>query len=186
MSLFNQVTSLEQDDCYITERERQNQTFGDYSTNNYFASDCNMRRPMDIATRQPYMFVNKASFSNVGSGGCVVDVDSNIRIGQIQNNPKARISLYARPFTTVPYLGKGVHYPVTEARLQQGDYVSNRKSCNTTSEQSFIKYTYTPMLPALERNIQNPANLVEGSADEGWIRGGLPTRELVREQASMN
>jgi hypothetical protein len=186
MSIFNQVTSLGQDECYLTEKERQSQSFGDYSTSNFFASECNLRRPMDMATRQPYMFLDRVGYSHVGAGGCAVDVDSNIRIGKIQNNPKARISLQARPFLTVPYLGKGVHYPVTESRLVQGDFVRNRKSCNTTSEQSFIKYTYTPMIPSLEKSIQNPANFVEGVADDGWIRGGLPTRELVREQASMN
>ena len=30
-------------------------------------------------------------------------------------------------------------------------------------------------------NIQNPANLCEGIAADGWIRGGLPSRELSRD-----
>ena len=35
-------------------------------------------------------------------------------------------------------------------------------------------------------NIQNPANLVEGVANEGWIRGGLPSRELTRDMDYFN
>ena len=38
------------------------------------------------------------------------------------------------------------------------------------------------MIPTLQATIQNPANLVEGVAAEGWIRGGLPSRELTRDQ----
>jgi hypothetical protein len=184
MSWFNIQTTLENDDCYLTERERQNQGFGDYSLVNYFSGDCALRKPIDVATRQPAMFLN--GITNVGIGGCAVDTDSKIRLGQVQNNPKSRISLLSRPFVTVPYLGKGTHKPVAESRLQQGDSIRNRKSCNGLSEQSFIKYTYTPMLPSLERNIQNPVNIVEGVADEGWIRGGLPSRELVREQMNFH
>ena len=38
------------------------------------------------------------------------------------------------------------------------------------------------MIPSLEATITNPANLVEGVAAEGWIRGGLPSRELIRDK----
>ena len=38
------------------------------------------------------------------------------------------------------------------------------------------------LVPALKASIQNPANLCEGIAADGWIRGGLPSRELSRDQ----
>ena len=38
------------------------------------------------------------------------------------------------------------------------------------------------MIPSLKATVQNPANLVEGVAADGWIRGGLPSRELTRDQ----
>jgi len=104
-----------------------------------------------------------------------------MKIGTIQTNPKARISLYERPFVTVPYLGRGPSRPIEESKLQQGDFVTNKKSCNTISE---LEYTnqYTPMIPTLKATVSNPNNLVEGVAAKGWIRGGLPSRELVRDQ----
>ena len=37
------------------------------------------------------------------------------------------------------------------------------------------------MIPSLGRSINNPANLIENSASEGWIRGGLPSRELTKD-----
>ena len=34
----------------------------------------------------------------------------------------------------------------------------------------------------LKGTISNPSNLIEESAVEGWIRGGLPSREIYKEQ----
>ena len=49
-------------------------------------------------------------------------------------------------------------------------------------EKSFENHTTTPLVPTLHATIQNPANLVEGVAADGWIRGGLPSRELTRNR----
>ena len=45
-----------------------------------------------------------------------------------------------------------------------------------------MTYRHTPMIPSLQSTITNPANLVEGAAAEGWIRGGVPSRELTRDK----
>ena len=37
------------------------------------------------------------------------------------------------------------------------------------------------LVPSLKATIQNPANLIEDAAADGWIRGGLPSRELSRD-----
>ena len=34
----------------------------------------------------------------------------------------------------------------------------------------------------VKETIQNPNNLIEGMASEGWIRGGVPSRELTRDR----
>jgi hypothetical protein len=69
-----------------------------------------------------------------------------------------------------------------EARLQQGAYINDMKSCKTVTEKSFKNLVEVPLVPTLQATIQNPANLVEGVASKGWIRGGLPSRELTRDQ----
>ena len=43
-------------------------------------------------------------------------------------------------------------------------------------------YSNYPLIPSIANSVTNPANLVEGVADEGWIRGGLPSRELQKDQ----
>ena len=118
----------------------------------------------------------------VGAGGCNIDANSELLIGTINTNPKCRISLYERPFKTVPYLGRGSSNPVLESHIQQGDMITNKKSINTTTEQSYMPYSNYPLLPSIENSITNPANLVEGVAADGWIRGGVPSRELQKDK----
>lgn len=182
---FDNLSRLGDDVCYNTERQKQNTLYGSYNITNYFSNNCGMEKPLDFATSQPNIFV-KGGYGNSGAGGCNINSDSMLKIGSEQNRPKCRISLYTRPFLTVPYLGRGNRNPLEESKIQQGDYATNRKSCNATSEKSHIEYRHTPMIQSLKSSVTNPANLVEGVASEGWIRGGLPSRELIRDQDYLN
>lgn len=182
---FDNLTRLGDDTCYNTERQKQNTQFGSYNVSNYFAGKCGLEQPMQFATSQPNIFVN-GGFGNSGAGGCNINFDSKLKIGSEQNRPKCRISLQTRPFTTVPYLGRGQSNPIEESRIQQGDFTTNKKSCTTTTEKSHIPYRHTPMISSLKASVVNPANLVEGVASEGWIRGGLPSREMIRDQDYLN
>ncbi len=179
---FDNLTRLGDDSCGITSRDVQNNASGTYTTTNYFLKWCGMKQPIEFATRQPNIFYNGGYGNYCGAGGCNIQSDSNLKIGSIQTHPKCRISLYQRPFATVPYLGRGPPKPVLEARLQQGAVINDKKSCKTITEKSFKNHIEVPLVPSLQATIQNPANLVEGVAASGWIRGGLPSRELTRDQ----
>tara|TARA_B100000424_G_C22945740_1_gene503433 strand:- start:1969 stop:2562 length:594 start_codon:yes stop_codon:yes gene_type:complete len=177
---FDNLSRIGQDNCSKTQSNIQNTAQANYTLNNFFLQDCGMKKPIEFATSQPNIFYNGSH--QVGLGGCNVDVNSDLLIGTINTHPKCRISLYERPFKTVPYLGKGPSNPVLESHIQQGDYIQNKKSINTTSEQSYIPYKNYPLLPSIENSVTNPANLVEGVASDGWIRGGVPSRELQKDK----
>ena len=179
---FDNLARIGDDACGITSRDMQNNAYGSYSTTNYFLKWCGMKEPIEFATQQPNIFYNGGFGNYCGAGGCNIQSDSNLKIGSIQTHPKCRISLYERPFVTVPYLGRGPPKPVMESRLQQGAMINDKKSCKTITEKSFKDHIEVPLVPSLQATIQNPANLVEGVAAGGWIRGGLPSRELTRDQ----
>ena len=181
---FDNLTRLGDDTCYLSERNKQNISYANYNLTNYFNQNCGLQKPLDFSTRQPNIFI-KDGFGPGGPGGCNIDRDSDLRIGTIQTNPKCRISLQTRPFVTVPYLGRGPARPIEESRLQQGEQVRNKKSCSTVSELSHMDYRHYPLVPSLRATVQNPNNIVEESAVEGWVRGGLPTRDLIRDQDYM-
>ncbi len=68
-----------------------------------------------------------------------------------------------------------------ESQILQGEQITNRKSATNLTEKSHMIYSNTPLIPSLAASINNPANLIENSASEGWIRGGLPSRELTKD-----
>jgi hypothetical protein len=176
---FNNLSRLGLDECNISQTDIQNVASCNYSTQNYFASDCSMRKPIDLATSQIGVMYNGGY--QVGAGGCNINDSSKLQIGSIQTNPRCRIDLFHRPFATVPYLGRGSVNPVMEAQIQQGEQIVNKRSVNTLSEKSYIKYHQTPLLPAVQQRINNPAHQIESVASDGWVRGGVPSRELTRD-----
>ena len=179
---FNGLSRIGNDVCGVSERDMQNENFGSYLVQSYFAKNCGMAAPIDFATSQPNIFYQGSK--QCGIGGCNIDTNSKLLIGSIQTNPKCRISLQERPFLTVPFLGRGPSMPVKESQLLQGVYNQDKKSCKTIMEKSIRPNQ--DLVPSLKASIQNPANLCEGIAADGWIRGGLPSRELSRDQDNFN
>lgn len=176
---FDQMSRIGLDDCNISQTNLQNVASCNYTLQNYFEKDCTMKNPIALATAQPGIMYNGGHSS--AAGGCNINESSNLLIGTIQTNPRCKISLYQRPFATVPYLGRGSVDPVMEAQIQQGELNTNKKSINVLSEKTYLKLSQTPLLPAVKEQVTNPDRLVESSADPGWIRGGLPSRELTRD-----
>ena len=73
-----------------------------------------------------------------------------------------------------------------ESQIQQGEQIVNKRSVNNLSEKSYIKYHQTPLLPAVQQRINNPAHQIERVASDGWVRGGVPSREFTRDTHYFN
>jgi hypothetical protein len=174
---FDNLSRIGLDQCNISQTDIQNIASCNYLTQNYFASDCSMKNPISLATTQPGIMYNGGY--NSGAGGCNIDTSSMLQIGTIQTNPRCRIDLFQRPFATVPFLGRGSVNPVMESQIQQGEQLVNKRSVNNLSEKSYIKYHQTPLLPAVKQRMDT--SKIENDASEGWIRGGVPSRELTRD-----
>jgi len=181
---FNNMSRIGLDQCYQSQTEIQNVLANNYTTQNYFASDCTMKNPIELATSQPG--INYNGSYNVAAGGCNIMDSSKLLIGTIQTHPKSHIDLFQRPFSTVPYLGRGSVNPIVESQIMQGEQLTNKRSINTLSEKSYIKYHQTPLLPAIQQNLNNSATKIESDASDGWIRGGVPSRELTRDTDYFN
>jgi hypothetical protein len=181
---FDNNSRIGNDECCVDQNTIQNTMSANYTLENYFINDSTMKNPISLATSQPAVFYNGTQ--SVGPGGYNVNENSQLILGSIQTHPKCRIDLFQRPFATVPFLGRGSVDPILESQIQQGELVINKKSVSNISEKSYIKYSNTPMLDSLKKTITNPQNLVESEAADGWIRGGIPSRELTRDQSFYN
>jgi len=179
---FNQHTRIGNDKCDMSQRSIQNSASANYNLNNYFP-DCAMSNAINFATSQPTVMYNGSK--QVGINGCNINENSQLKYSELSKD-KSRITLMQRPFLTIPYLGRGKTDFTLESEIQQGDHANNRKSANPSSEVSYLDLLQTPLIPTLHEELNNPANHIEGVAAEGWIRGGLPSRELTRDKEYHN
>ena len=175
---FYQSSRIGEDKTDVSQRNMQNTEYANYLLDTFRPAGP-MANPIDFATSQPN--INFKGSYQVSVGGSNIDDSSKMLLSNM-SKPKCRISLNQRAYNTVPYLGRGKCDPMLESQMQQGDFAFNKKSINPSSEVCYLQYSQTPMLPMLKATINNPANLIESSAAEGWIRGGLPSRELARDK----
>jgi len=159
------------------EKDLQKARFSDYIRTNHYANKSGMKDVINLATGSPNVF-----YSGPNGDLNTVDDESKLFIGTTQTNMKCKLNLQQRQYLTVPYLGRGVSKPLLESKLQQGTGLEPKKSCKTITEKSFGREK-TYLVDPLQKTVQNPKNLIEDSAHEGWIRGGLPSRQLAIETA---
>ena len=175
---FNTQTRIGEGACGTSQKNVESARHANYVLDNMWPA-CPMTEAIQFATSQPA--INYIGSHHVGMGGCNIDQSSDLEgLGRGLMHPKCRISLQQRPFATVPFLGRGKSNAVLESRLQQGEVGTSRKSVVPASEMTYE--TSTPLIPSLKATVNNPSNLVEGVAAQGWIRGGVPSRELVRDE----
>ena len=58
---------------------------------------------------------------------------------------------------------------------------TNKRSVTRLTEYSYMMYSNTPLMDEVRDRVTNPAYCVEGVASDGWMRGGVPSRELTRD-----
>jgi len=115
-----------------------------------------------------------------GYNNASIDADSILRNQIAFKTNRCMIRPQSRPFMTVPYMAGGNPSRDVESLLLHSEQVRMGKECGTVTEQ-FFSQQYTPMIPILKNNIQNPKNLVPEVAASGWVHGGIPTRSYLRD-----
>jgi hypothetical protein len=124
-------------------------------------------------------------FSGTSNGngliGSLVDIDSKLMFSSEKERSLEKMSLVERPFLTVPYLGRGSCDPALESQLQQGELVSDKKSVSTIMEKSFGNYSLYPLDTKMQEYVNNPSNTVQELAMDGWVRGGVLTRNMAAD-----
>lgn len=180
--MFDNLTRVNEDSAGITERDLQNQGHNNYTTSNHVKHRAGMKEPIGFATGQPNIFYKGPHGAIDGS---TIDNESNLLIRSSQTNSKCKLNLQTRQFVSVPYLGRGPHNPDVESKLLQGSFIDPKKSCKQETEKSFNREK-TSLVKSVRHSIQNPKYLIESSARKDWIRGGLPSRQLVIEENMKN
>jgi hypothetical protein len=182
--VFDNMSRLGNDVAENTQRNQLNVKHANYHLKNHNNLDCAMTNPIEFATKQPNVFFKGSN--QIGPNGCNIDDHSKLTILSTQTTPKCRISLYPRPYLTVPYLGKGIFNLDAETNLQQGENNRVKKSVLAASEICYMDQKTYPMMNSIQDTVTNPNNLIENDAADGWIRGGLPSRDAMRNHNYYN
>lgn len=174
---YHQLSSVYDDDCTIQSRVEQSQNVGEYARFNYFGLQ-DINRSMTAATSEKIIPFQDGYGVNYG----VIDTESQIKNDPVQTNPRCRLNvqLHERPYKTVPFMGRGRGNQYLESYLQQSKFVREKAFCGNVTEKEFTQ-VFTPQISHLRRHVQNPRNLVEEVADPKWVRGGAPSRLIVRD-----
>ena len=180
--MFENMSRIGVDESTSTQSDIQNVQHTNYMLQNFYSADCTMSKPIGLATSQPGVFYKGGK--QVASGGCNIDSSTELELGITQMDHRSRLDMFHRPFATIPYLGRGSVNPVMESQILQGELLTNKRSITNLSEKSYINYHHTPMIESMKVRVNNPANYVEGAASDGWVRGGVPSRELSRSTHS--
>lgn len=173
---INYKTHLRDDKCFIDENTKQSMGPGTYVTSNNYHCECLAPDMVNNATDNTNIFFK----NGYDVGSCVIDDANKLRIGKTKKYPKCPNQLYTRPYLTVPYMGRGSGDIKLETSLQPGEDTSAKRECNTLSGITIPHY-FTPLIGHLQENVQNPEHIIEESAEAGWIRGGAPSRLVVRD-----
>ena len=177
---INQFTRMEYDDCEMKNRYNETTNPGKYSLFNFHSCKCKASDIEKVANNQPNVYF-KDGYGWTGLNGCIVDNDSNLRFKDCNKLTKfgEKNQLFHRPYLSVPFMGRGIGNACLETQLKPGEDTSQKKQCNSLSG-NYKDNNFIPLIPSIKNNIQKPEHIIHDSALNGWIRGGLPSRQIVR------
>lgn len=165
------------DPCFQEIQTLQSMGPGGYQVANHFDCDTMIKNTIQNATENRAMV-----FKNGHDVGCgVIDDHSKLRIGATRKFPKCPNQLFTRPFLTVPYMGRGSGNMDLESQINPGDMTRVKRSVNTLSGVTIPHY-FTPLVPHLQFNVQNPEHIVQETVDADWVRGGTNSRNVIRDE----
>nr|QOI90450.1 hypothetical protein HWQ62_00314 [Pyramimonas orientalis virus] len=172
MKYFEQDHRLGNDKCAIDSQTQQNKQMEDYMMFNYQrgnvpACEEDVKKVNEFMTDNYMTIKDGIGFTN----GCLVDQDSMMRIDSNKIN-RDKNQMFTRTFQAIPDLSRGEINVENESRIQQGEITFDDFQCHGKPLDVF-----TPLIPCLMENIQNPSHLVES-----WTRGGETTRDTLKQK----
>jgi len=152
---------------------------GLYYLDNQHGCECGLKEARDIQVSQPGInFSGGAGW--IAEKGCLIDNDSDLRQDKDKLTNKKEINqIVERLFGTTPNISRGFHNVDVESVLISSNFSTDQKPCNSLAGVSIGNY-FTPMVPKLKEEVQDPKHIIPEDSQTDWVRGGLPTRQMVR------
>ena len=178
---LNQRASLNSDAATINHEVNQSQGPGNYNVDNTFSCECGLDKARDLQLKQPNVNLT-GGFGWMGENGCLIDNDSKLR-GNNLTNMKYINQLDAKQ--NAGFFGRGPHKVDVESEIRESLVIKDKRTCGPLSGISTLEYTLTPMVERLKNEVQNPKHIIPEDSMTSWVRGGLPSRQIVRNKEYM-
>lgn len=175
--MFNNISRIGQDPYNHTQDATINNGTASYLLTNL--NQNNEKNAINIMTTYPTM--NSKGTTQLGPYGYNVDESTQLIQSKL-TNLNCKINLQERSYLTVPYLGRGNVDVGLENSLKLGDTFKEKKSATQLGEKTQNDLEKYPLNKDLKSSINNPNQRIEESAVKGWIRGGLPSREIYKNK----
>jgi hypothetical protein len=159
----------------------QSQGTGYYVMENMHGCGCELKDAREVQLSQPMINFNGGQ-GWIGEKGCLVDKDSELREDPNKlTNKKYIHQLVERPHLTTGNLVKGYFDVDVESVIRPGIDAGDDRACNSLSGVTIGNY-FTPMIPKLQDEVQNTKHIVPEDSMQSWVRGGLPSRQMARNE----
>jgi len=177
---FDKQHRLGSDVCWINAQNEQSKTIYDYHLFNFYKTNVPECESENKKLREFVVENNLHIKEGYGfTNSCLVDNDSMLRNKRKMTQGKCKNQLDTRLFHAVPDLSHGGFKAEMESKLTQGEDTGEKKSCDVLSGKGLD--VFTPLIPCLKDNIQDPNNIVPQ-----WIRGGEHTRDHLKQKKYLN
>ncbi len=178
---LNMRASLNSDEATINHEVNQSQGSGNYIVDNTFACDCGLEKARSVQLKQPNVNLT-GGFGWMGENGCLIDNDSDLRSNNL-TNMKFINQLDSKQNSG--FFGRGPHNVDVESEIRDSLIIKDKRTCGPLSGVSTLDYTITPMIDRLKKEVQNSKHIIPEDSMGSWVRGGLPSRQIVRNKEYM-
>ena len=183
-NLFNLFASGNKgaENLFLGTEENQSVAPVNYVLDNQYSCEKGLKEAREIQTSQPGINF-KGGYGWIAEKGWLIDNDSNLRQRKEQiTNPNVKNQLYPRLTLTNANLIKGYFDVDIDSVIKPGNFTTEQRPCGPLSGVSTLDKTLTPMIPKLKKEVQNTNYIIPEDSQSDWLRGGLPTREMVRNK----
>ena len=171
--------NIHDDNLTVDLEDLQSQGPGLYHLDNQYGCECGLKEAREIQVSQPGIHLN-GGCGWIAEKGWLSDTDSDLRQNKDKlTNLRDINQIIQRLFITTPDLKRGAHDVDVESALINADSATDQKPCNALAGVSLGNY-FTPMIPKLSQEVQDTEHIIPEDSLNEWVRGGLPTRQIVR------
>lgn len=183
-NLFNLFSgdNRKDDTLYLGVDELQSVAPVNYVLDNQYSCEKGLKEARSIQTSQPGINFS-GGYGWIAEKGWLVDNDSNLRQRKERlTNPNVKNQLFERLTLTNANLTKGYFDVDIDSVIKPGNFTTEQRPCGPLSGVSLLDHELTPMIPKLKKEVQDTNHIIPEDSKKDWLRGGLPTREMVRNK----